>query len=346
MEFADLNAYNGILTDSNYVGTNVLGNIYKTLIMGNVTTSAPYFTKLEDVAQNWVTERVNRNQEQKNTLVLAGIYYKYAQINENALVQNKIIVSNQKYYDKYIDGVWQNPYEVKEVIAFAPPINAYNKYQVKAVLPDNLLLGNSLTDIQQIELNFNDGQGYQVLQLGQELISNYTQDGTYDWIFKTTLSDGRVLWSQTKIQIKVPENLNNTLQRTNFETDVVIQGPNSNLPSWANGAVLRIDYAPAHNGQLKKPFIVAEGFDPGIFTSPEVEGGEISTGDFQNSLLSSGNNLFSMLNSNLQEYDIVYIDWQNGTNSIQHNSEVLKNVLAYVNQRKHSKQTVLSKMFY
>lgn len=74
--------------------------------MGNVTTSAPYFTKLEDVAQNWVTERVNRNQEQKNTLVLAGIYYKYAQINENALVQNKIIVSNQKYYDKYIDGVW------------------------------------------------------------------------------------------------------------------------------------------------------------------------------------------------------------------------------------------------
>ena len=166
MEFADLNAYNGILTDSNYVGTNVLGNIYKTLIMGNVTTSAPYFTKLEDVAQNWVTERVNRNQEQKNTLVLAGIYYKYAQINENALVQNKIIVSNQKYYDKYIDGVWQNPYEVKEVIAFAPPINAYNKYQVKAVLPDNLLLGNSLTDIQQIELNFNDGQGYQVLQLG------------------------------------------------------------------------------------------------------------------------------------------------------------------------------------
>ncbi len=39
MEFTDLTAYNGVLTDSTDVDIKVLGDIYKTVFMANVTTT-------------------------------------------------------------------------------------------------------------------------------------------------------------------------------------------------------------------------------------------------------------------------------------------------------------------
>jgi hypothetical protein len=36
MEFTDVTAYNGVLTDTTYINANVLGDIYKTLFMAKV----------------------------------------------------------------------------------------------------------------------------------------------------------------------------------------------------------------------------------------------------------------------------------------------------------------------
>ena len=342
MEFTNVPAYNGTLTDSTYVDANVMGNIYKTLFLGKVTTSTQYFPKLEDIATNWVTQRQNYNQTDKSTIVLAGMYYKYAQISPTALSTNKITVSNNKYYDKFIGSVWQNPYVTKEAIAFASPVNNYNKLSFGVVLPQNLLLSNSASTIQSIQVNFNDGAGYKTVTVNQKVYANYTQNGTYDWTFKTTLTNGTILYSRTKIKIDAPVMSNNSQNRTtNFENNVFISGPNSSSPLWANGAILRIDYAPSHGGQLTKPLIVAEGFDAGSILTPEVEGGDRTLNTFlnsNNSLPNSGNLRNLLLFDSSQQYDIVYIDWQNGTNSIQHNSAVLKNVLAWVNTNKQGSE--------
>ncbi|MUU79885.1 hypothetical protein [Winogradskyella endarachnes] len=338
MEFTNVPAYNGTITDSTYIDANVLGNIYKTLFMGKVTTSTQYFTKLEDIASNWVTQRQNYNQTEQSTIVLAGLFYKYSQLDTNALSNNKITVSDNKYYDKYTNSVWQNPYLENKTIAFASPVNTYNKLNFGVILPQNLLLSNSSNSIQNIQVNFNDGSGYQSLNIDQKVFTNYKQNGTYDWLFKTTLTDGSILYSIAKIKVNAPENNSIiTSKTTNYDTDVVINGPSSSFPSWLNGAVLRIDYASSHNGQLTKPFIVAEGFDTGSILTPEIEGGDITLygeNNFLQSLENSGPELLDLLDGSNQEYDIVYIDWQNGTNSIQHNSEVLKNVINWVNTNK------------
>ena len=343
MEFTNVPAYNGTLTDSTYVDATILGNIYKTLFMAKVSTSTQHFPKLETIASNWVTQRRNHNQNSKNTLVLAGLYYKYAALNPTALSTNKIRVYNNKYYDKYKNGVWQNPYLTKQTIAFALPVHNYNKLNFGVVLPQNMLLSNSGSAIQSIQVNFSDGGGYKTLALNQKVYANYAQNGTYNWTFKTTLSNGTILYSRTKIKVVTAETPtpNPPTQNSSnaYENNIVIPGPNSSLPIWSNGAVLRIDYAPAHNGLLKKPFIVAEGFDTGSILKPEVEGGDRTLNDFlnaNNSLPSSGELRNLLLFDSTQEYDIVYIDWQNGTNSLQHNSGVLKNVLAWVNAKKAS----------
>ena len=48
MEFTDVTAYNGVLTDTTYVNANVLGDIYKTLFMSKVvadTLQTPLFDR-------------------------------------------------------------------------------------------------------------------------------------------------------------------------------------------------------------------------------------------------------------------------------------------------------------
>jgi hypothetical protein len=340
MEFTNVPAYNGTLTDSTFVDANVLGNIYKTLFMGKVTTATTHFPTMQTIATNWTTHRRTYNQTEQSTMVVAGLFYQYSRIKTNALATNKITVTSNKYYDKFISSVWQNPYETLNTVAFTPAINTYNKKSFGIILPSNLLLTNSVSLINKIELNCNDGSGYKIISNYQKVFANYAENGIYNWVFKTTLTNGTVLYSQTKVKIEAPITTGtNPVQKTatTFDNNVVILGPGSGLTAYYNGAILRIDYAPLSNGQIVKPFIVAEGFDAGSITSPEVEGGDrtlFGQGDFLESLQTSGNLRNFLDFDSSQQYDIIYIDWQNGTNDIKENSKVLKSVLAWVNSKK------------
>lgn len=200
MEFTNVPAYNGTLTDSTFIDPNVLGSIYKTLFMGKVTTSTQYFPTIENVANNWATHRRSYNQTEQSTLVLAGLFYQYSRINPQS--SSKITVSNNKYYDKFVKSVWQNPYQTMSTIAFTPAINSYNKKSFEVVLPQDLMLSNSSNLIQKIEVNFNDGSGYKLLSINQKIYANYAQNGTYNWVFKTTLTNGTILYSHTKMKIE------------------------------------------------------------------------------------------------------------------------------------------------
>lgn len=205
MEFTNVPAYKGILTDSTFVDANVLGNIYKTLFMGKVTTATQYFPKMETVAANWVAHRRSYNAASQNTIVLGGLFYQYSRIKSDALATNKITVSNNKYFDKFISGVWQNPYETLNAIAFTPPLHSYNKKAFSVILPANMMLTNNTSLILKTEINFNDGSGYKLLPNNQLVTASYSQNGTYNWIFKTTLTNGTILYAQTKMSIDEPD---------------------------------------------------------------------------------------------------------------------------------------------
>jgi len=106
MEFTNVVAYNGVVTDSTYVNANVVGDIYKTLFMSKVfadTTHTPHFDRY---AYNWARERFNATKDSAGVYILTGLLYEYQKFNENALAQNKIRVINNKYYDKYTNGTW------------------------------------------------------------------------------------------------------------------------------------------------------------------------------------------------------------------------------------------------
>lgn len=312
MEFADVAAYNGVLTDTTAINLRVFSNIYKTLFMGRVTTDTVFFPQMKTVAHNWALQRLEQNGEEQRTIVLGGLFYEYARIDPDALEENRITVTENGYADNYIESVWQNPYITQSTMAFAPPIQSYNRLEFDVFLPGELFLTNIPDATEAIEVDFGDGNGFQSLSFDEKLTVSYEENGTYQWVFRHTSAQDEVMYSTSLFKVAQPQ-VN--------EIEIV------SLP----GATLSIDYAPMHHGVLKKPFIVAEGFDPGHITSPEKPGGDKTLSpDFFRDLLTSG----SLRNLLLQQYDIVYIDWKNGTDKLQNNSTVLEGVLDWVNSNK------------
>jgi hypothetical protein len=85
---------------------------------------------------------------------------------------------------------------------------------------------------------------------------------------------------------------------------------------------------------LRKPLIVAEGFDSGHIINPESKTGESSIVDFKKYVNESQSNNLKELLLNNPLYDIVYVDWKRGTDNIKKNAYLLKDIIRRVNTLK------------
>ena len=176
MDFTDISAFNGRITDSTQMNIDRFSQIYKTLVMGNLSQDTAHFKKMKDIANVWATKRLEENKADRtiSTIVLGGLYYKYSKIKPNALADKKLNSTGAGYEDAYDeDGKWQNPYEVKETLAITAPINHIDQQEFDVMLPDKLFLSNIEEDVEQISINFEDGKGFQDLDLNQKIRVNY-----------------------------------------------------------------------------------------------------------------------------------------------------------------------------
>lgn len=111
----------------------------------------------------------------------------------------------------------------------------------------------------------------------------------------------------------------------------VITASEAYLSIYAKGSV-SIGYINPANPVLTRPLIVAEGFDPGHIMEPERRFGQNSIQEFLNDI-NDNNNLQTLLIDNPQ-YDVVYVDWSNGTDYLQRNALLLEEVIRWVNNNK------------
>ena len=147
MEFADLKSYNGVLTDSNKVNAGLLIDIYSTVAMSAIHTSAGGFYGPAYVDSLWQVQR------QPGIITLSGLYYKYSRFKNNAASGGLITVNNDQFYDRYISGVWQNPYQTETVFAMSPPLPGYSGKNLQVKLPANFWLTNSGSTVRNVTVN-------------------------------------------------------------------------------------------------------------------------------------------------------------------------------------------------
>jgi len=360
MEFTNLQAYNGtILADSTKNTYATVMDIYNTLVSGIINTSAGSFVHPVYFDSLWQSKR------QAGVITLGGLFYQYSSFLPNAVSSNLITVSNNQIYDKFINGVWQNPYQINNVFALSAPLDMYNSngtYAVQAILPSSLWLTNSASLVSNLQADFADGLGFRTLTKDQTLNLSYSSGGTKTWTFKLTLTTGTILQSQTDFVFDSTSGgtaINrisshsgglcsvNTIKKL-FDlpngylgTPQAVTADASYYGQAASGWYT-IHYANA-NGILTHPLIVVEGFDPDDVLKPEEQFGSNNITSFMINISSSGSgNLANLLtNSSTEQYDIVYVDWKHSGDFIERNALLLEKIIGIVNTQSGNKPVVV-----
>ena len=334
VEFANLKKYDGTIPDSSHTSSKLVLDVYNTLLMSRLSANAHVPKTSEQFSNDWKSE------QSIDIIPLGGVFFKYAQFSEvtqqnaqNTGDPGTLTVTDGKLYDKYINGVWQNPYEEKQIFALTPALSSFNKFNFKIKLPNSLFLSNQSSQILKIEYKLSDNQSYQLLPYNQLIDVNYSAEGTYHWTFKLTLNSGQVLYSHTQFIID---------GHLDQYTDITDVASKSNLGQYSkqtisigsSKATLYIKLAPGHT-QITKPLIVAEGFDMGAIITPSREAGLTNIDGFIRSLTYENydSTLRYYLSSN---YDIIYVDWNNGVDYIQNNAALLVEAIQWVNANKSS----------
>lgn len=331
MEFTELKNYNGILTDSNKLSADILREIYSTVFTSAIHTNAGGFYSPDYIDSIWQLQR------QPGIITLSGVYYNYSRFRDDAVSTNLITVSNEQVYDRYVNGVWQNPYQTETVFAMSPPLQVYSGKTFQVALPSNLWFTNNSGSVSSIAVNFNDGAGYRTLTMGQAVNINYAETGSKTWTFRLTLSNNTTLYSHTEMKIEPEPNDYGSggcsscrFPRPGGPVFLIADDPY--LGELGEGWIT-IDYANA-DLRLHNPLIVVEGFDPGYLLRPENQFGETSFFTFRDQLRLSGSNLDVLLRGNNQQYDIIYVDWRRGADYLQRNGYFLERVIRWVNEQK------------
>ncbi len=192
MEFAHVPAYNGTLTDSTYINKRVLKEIYNTLLMSRVTMASSGFVTSEDFDTNWKTNR------SKNYIALSGLFFKYSRFDANAY-PSKIQFGNNQFSDKYVGGTWQDPYETLQTFALTTPIEVFDGLNFNIKVPQSIFYSNAATSINRLEIDFDNGNGYQQVNFDQEVAVSYTSAGNKIWKYKLVLTNGQLLYAHSKI---------------------------------------------------------------------------------------------------------------------------------------------------
>lgn len=340
LDFVSLDLYQGTDRDGDHISPSRYKNIYNTLVSSAIRTGIAGVYNPNTKFEQWrqiQTQKTAQNTVDETHIALSGLYFKYAKIRSNALAQNTIrVVSNSTQYDDvYRNGVWQNPYETKNAVAIAAPVLSINTAKVSVSLPNTLFYSNQSSAIQSIKMYWGEGlYGFRDITDGKEISYTYQQPGIKTWDFRITLTNGTVLRSRIKIHIK--KGAGGAQPKSNPACAEVRQNITASRAYLGRrgSATLQIVYG-SNDCRMRNPLIVAEGLDTGLL----AESGRIGDNDL-NSFLDDivFSNSFALQNlitrnSNV-DYDVVYVNWDNGTDHLQRNAFVLQEVIAWVNAQK------------
>lgn len=330
MEFTNVPAFNGTLTDSTYVTPIRLKRIYKTLLTSRIREVSEGFVRGGQFSEEW------RQARSSEYIALSGLYFKYSRFSENGYPE-KINVDGGVITDKYVNGVWQNPYQESAVFAIAPPLPVYKGLEMQVKLPRNIFHSNNGQNIQSIQIDFSDGHGFRPLEYDQLLDVRYAEEGVKIWKYKLIRNNGEILLAHSMIKIEIGLSLS-TATECNGLYVVGLTADLAYLNEYGEVTVT-VDRANG-NCNITKPLIVAEGFDVGTLLNPENIYGQNNILNFEESVFESGSDIKPLISGNSledyndQQYDIIYVDWENGVDYLQRNAYALEKVIEWVNNEK------------
>ncbi|RYF97703.1 MAG: hypothetical protein EOO07_39240 [Chitinophagaceae bacterium] len=170
-------------------------NIYNTLFSSRIVNTTTGFINPNRYESDWNRERT------AGVITVSGLYFKYASLINDAINLRKIDFVNGQFLDKYIDNVWQNPYEEFQTFAMTPAINNYEGLEFQVKIPSAIFYSNFQSSVQSIQIDFDNGAGFVTVPFNQNITVAYSREGIKAWKYKLNLTNGTSLLSQSRIRL-------------------------------------------------------------------------------------------------------------------------------------------------
>lgn len=307
IEYENLDKYNG-RENTSQCDVVTYSNIVKTIFSSSFDKMS--FQQFKNSLYN-----APKNDKADSKCRLSIIFQDYAQLKANSLNTGAITYEDGQVYLNS-----QDAFQIKKLCAACIIDNAKENNNITFTLPKELILSNeSISDVQ-----IDCGNGLQSLVNNDVHI--YLPKGHH--IINVVITDlsGNRYYSSTTIEIQ-----DNVLSRVNTRSfGVNIDHSQEITGNSYNGVVTKADvsiiYASNNfSGRIKKPLIFVEGFDPRDL-NPALKGAMTCESVYEYWAD------FIVRN----QYDFIYVDWQESGEYIQANAYTLISVIERINELRDS----------
>jgi hypothetical protein len=325
-QFANLKTYNGVLTDSNVVNAMawhyIYASVYSSKIYGTNTLPTPEtnYTVFNSEAI------LNANVNPVSMLAL-----NYSSLKPDAVTNNLFTISNNQLHD--VPGRTQSPYQLSTAFAASPFYETDEDGTLSLIFKQNLFINTTGKTVSSIPVNFASGSGFVTAAWNTAISATYMDTGIKKLTIKVNFTDASNLqcFSNVKIlksagtNIYQPSNTTipfNPINNNHSGGDITVQWSVNNT-------------TPVNNRRFQKPLIVVEGFDMHDAAPLLMQDG-YDYSDFLDeiNLVNFNGNSFNFNLDNIGWYDLIFLNYRDGTDDIIRNALLLEEVINWVNNNK------------
>ena len=346
LSLIDHTLYDGVIRTNNAMDMLTWRTLYGTLLASVINPSA---TLLHIKEINTRMDNLQVGYSSNNPIIdLPVMYARYQTLRTDAVTANLLKVQNEKLLD--VAGRTQSPYLTKYAFAVSPSQGFDADGKVTFMFRSNLFVNTSGRTFSTFQVDFGDGKGYQTVTQNVAKNITYTTAGVKTIKFKMQFTDGTIVYNHAKFDVlEVPSPATryaNPSQAYRFPRSTDIGCPeNFPNPRGTLGGLVTVAYGgtrtanPGCNPQFIRPLIVVEGYDVYKFITSETNY------EYRNLINGSRNGGLAIpfdagrdFNQALQDagYDLIFLDFNEGTGDIVQNALLLENVIEWVNAHKAS----------
>jgi hypothetical protein len=313
--FLPLDVFNGVLTDSNRVNMDVWRMTYASLHSSRIYGTNP----LPDLGT--VNNNIKNARSSTSAIPVVMLHARYGHIKENAFDLNLLNYDNGKVKD--VAGRTESPYAERNLFIASPAKNYSNDGSVSLVFRNDLFYNPSGKSVQSAYVDFADGRGYVAASWNTPVSATYSSAGLKLIKIKVIFSDNSQLQCYSQINVKSV-----LLDYPGEEAHETVRFDGNDFHS---GGEIFIAYGENNDGSLDKPLIVVEGYDASTISEELADpyNYERLIRDLNNQGAFNFNDELDMAG-----YDLVFLNYNDGTDDIRRNAALFEEVVEWVNDQK------------
>ena len=319
------------MTDSNKVDINVWRALYwqiASAYVGTATNSFAAITNVNATLKPLISETL--------PIPIPILLGNYNSVKSTAFSSNLLqVVSNQV---RDVAGRTQSPYQQNKLFA-AAPTRAYTKTNsVSFIFKPELFYTNGSATVTGLYMDFGDGAGYRGgIYWNTAVTATYVDTGTKQIKIKVTFSDNTISECYSSFYVnKAGSAARPAHTAARYDANGYNLAHTFSATAYHSGGIAYVRYSVKGTERtITKPLIVAEGYDIHGFATG-IQPYNYGYTDFVNAITNEPSPGFDF-NGKLDDiagYDLIFVDYNDGTDDIKRNAALLKDVIQWVNAQK------------